>query len=211
MRKSMMRGVNDKFQEMAILRKELEALKGQSQRPKFSANSVEELLQNQEFISEAQRISGKASEISQDESLSDVAKAEITRLKSELDTIKNGMAQQTSQQAQNEWNKHHEALQSRYKNYDRNRVDAIANELATGKINATPEYLYKAIYHDENVRRAYEMGRKESISKLEEKRNATSIDGINAVRNDGLAQDTSEDNKNFLQRIIANRLSGSTR
>lgn len=209
MRKSMMRGVNDKFQDMAVLRKEMEALKAQTQKPKFSANSVEELLQNQEFLAEAQKISGKASELSQDDTLSDTAKNEITRLKTELDSIKQVMTQQTSQQAQNEWNKYHETLSQRYRNYDRSRIDAVANELATGKINATPEYLYKAIYHDDNVKRAYEMGRREALSKLEEKKSATSIDGTTAVKNQTVQQDSTEDNKNFLQRIIATRLSGS--
>jgi hypothetical protein len=210
MRKSMMRGVNDKFQDLANVRKELEAFKSaHSNRTRFSANSVEELLQNQEFVAEAQRISGKTSELAQDDTLSETAKGEISRLKAEVESMKQAVVQQNGAQAQAEWNKYHESLSGRYKNYDRSRVDTVANDLASGKMKATPEHLYKVIYHDENVQKAYELGRREALSKLEEKKSASSIDGVNAVRNESIKQEAGEDNRSFLQRIIANRLSGS--
>jgi hypothetical protein len=211
MRKSMMRGVNDKFQEMAVLRKDLEALKqsssGISGKPKFSANSVEELLQNTEFVSEAQRLTGKTDTLSSDDTLSAEAKAEISKLKSELDSVKNTMTQQNVSKAQAEWNNHHDVLSAKYKNYDRTEIDKVASDLAANRINVTPEYLYRVIHHDDNVRRAYELGRRESLSSSEEKKNATSIDGVNVVRNDSIQQNTGEDNRSFLQRIIATRLS----
>lgn len=206
MRKSMMKGVNDKFQEIATLRKDLEALK-QSGRPKFSANSVEELLQNTEFVSEAQRLTGKTTTLSEDDTLSPEAKAEINKLKSELDSVKAAMTQQTVSKAQAEWNHHHEELSAKYKNYDRTEIDKVANDLASGRINVTPEYLYRVLHHDENVRRAYELGRREASGNLEEKKNITSIDGVTIVKNDSITQNEKEDNRTFLQRIIASRLS----
>lgn len=209
MRKSMMKGVNDKFQEMAVLRKEIEALK-QSGKPKFSANSVEELLQNTEFVSEAQRLTGKTDALSSDETLSPEAKNEISRLKSELDGLKQAVTQQNVSKAQAEWNKHHDELSVKYKNYDRNEIDKVANDLASGRINVTPEYLYRVVHHDDNVRRAYELGRREALGSMEERRSASSIDGVNAARTDSLAQNKEEDNRSFLQRIIASRLSNGS-
>lgn len=206
MRKSMMRGVNDKFQEMAVLRKDLEALK-QSGKPKFSANSVEELLQNTEFVSEAQRLTGKTDTLSSDDTLSAEAKAEISKLKSELDSVKTAMTQQNVSKAQAEWNNHHDVLSTKYKNYDRTEIDRVANDLASGRVNVTPEYLYRVLHHDDNMRRAYELGRREALGHVEEKKNATSIDGVNVVRNDSIQQNKDEDNRSFLQRIIATRLS----
>jgi len=205
MRKSMMRGVNDKFQEMAALRKDLEALR-QTGKPKFSANSVEELLQNTEFVSEAQRLTGKADTLSTDDTLSAEAKAEISKLKSELDSVKTAMTQQTVSKAQAEWVRHHDELSVKYKNYDRSEIDKVANDLASGRINVTPEYLYRVLHHDDNMKRAYELGRREALGNVEEKKNATSIDGVNAVRNDSIKQNEAEDNRSFLQRIIASRI-----
>jgi len=207
MRKSMMRGVNEKFQDLASIRKELEAVKNTSAY-KFRANSVDELLNNQEFINEAKnKLGSERSAISDDPVLSDDTKAYIQNLESKMKQLEEGLNQKTNQEATENWNRQHETLASRYKNYDKQKIDEVAVGLATGKVKATPEYLYKVLYHDDNVKKAYELGRREGSKILENKReNITPIDGVNAVRLDSISQDKGESNLNFMQRLVAKRL-----
>lgn len=209
MRKSMMHGLNSKFEQIADLRKEIESVKSNG-RKRFEANSVEELLANPEFLKEAQAKSNvqSASPIAQDSTLSDEAKQYIQTLENKVKDIEGAINQKTSMEAQLAWNQQHESLSKRYKNYDRNKVDAIAKDLIEGKANASPEYLYKAIYHDENVKLAYEKGKLEGLKGFQEKRQVTPIEGVpNAVRTDAIQQDKNESNINFLQKIINKRLS----
>lgn len=211
MRKSMIRGVNDKFQEIAHLRKEIESLKSTS-KPKFVANSIDELLNSPEFLNEAKAKLGQNdnSPISGEEGLSEETRTYIKSMEQKLKSLEDGLNQKQSQEANQEWNRQHETLSSRYKNYDRQKVDEVANGLITGKVKATPEYIYKVVYHDENVKKAYELGRRDGSKILGEKKQFNnSIESTNAVPLDSVAQDKEESNLNFMQRIIAKRLAGA--
>ena len=210
MRKSAISGVNNKFQQIAELRKELESVKNSSGY-KFKANNIKELLNNPDFMNEAKAELGQnKSPIADDPVMSDETKAYIQNLEVQLKQVQEGLNQKQSQEANQEWTRHHETLSAKYKNYDRARVDEIAQGLITGKVKATPEYLYKATYHDENVRKAYELGRKEGSKMLSEKQQVNNtITGVNAVKLDTVAQDKAESNLNFMQRIIANKLAGT--
>lgn len=210
MRKSALRGINNKFQEMALLRKELEQIKnGQNVAPKakFVANSVDELLKDPEFIAEAQKVSGKTSELDGDESLSPIARQKIAELESKVSQMEKMTNMQSSLQARQAWNNQHARLATVYRNYNASEIDAIANDLVEGRIQATPEIIYKATKHDENVKRAYEMGRREAQGLNESKLKINSLEGTPIVANGGFVQEKSEDNRVFLQRIIANRQS----
>lgn len=209
MRKSGISGINNKMQEIAEIRKELQSLRDANNRPRFSANSIEELLKNPEFIAEASKVTGKQGILAEDETLSDAAKQEIAKLKSELDSLKGNIQSKSVEEAQLAWQRHHDTLQTKYKNYDRVRIDTIAKQLAEGQVNVTPEYLYKVVYHDENVKRAFEMGQKMALEKVGEKRQATSIDGVTVVQQGKFSQEKDEDNQNFLRRIISGITAGS--
>jgi hypothetical protein len=142
--------------------------------------------------------------------MSDETKQYIQGLENQLKEVQEGLSQRQSAEANHEWNKHHETLSTKYKNYDKSRIDEIAKGLIEGRVKATPEYLYKATYHDENVRKAYEFGRKEGAKLLSEKKEVnTTINGVNAVKLDTIAQDKEESNLSFMQKIIANKLAGT--
>lgn len=210
MRKSMMTGLNGKFEELAALRKEVEAVKNSNiNKKKFSADSVEELLNNPAFLQEAQTKIGQQanSPIAQDAALSDETKQYIQTLESKVKQIEESFTQKASAESQAAWNAQHEALAGRYKNYDRMKIDAVAKDLIEGRTQATPEYLYKAVYHDENIKAAYAKGIEEGQRLVQEKKQVTPIEGVpNAVRTDAITQDKNEGNLNFLQRIIATKL-----
>lgn len=209
MRKSGISGINNKMQEIAEIRKELQSLRDAQNRPRFSANSIEELLKNPEFLAEANKITGKGSALSDDESLSDAAKQEIAQLKSELNSVKGSLQTRSSEEAQAAWNRHHESLKTKYKNYDVDKINQVATQLASGQVNVTPEYLYKVLYHDENVKKAFEMGRRMAVGQVEEKRQINSIDGVSAVAQGKFQQSKDEDNQSFMQRIISGITAGS--
>lgn len=213
MRKSMMRGINEKFQDLASMRKELEAVKNTTQNVRFKANSIDELLSNPEFMNEAKaKLAQSNSPIADESAISDETKQYISSLEGKIKSIEEGLNQKQHQEANNEWNRQHDALAGRYKNYDKSRIDEVANGLITGKIKATPEYIYKVVNHDDNVRRAYELGRKEGSKILNEKRQLNnSIDSVNAVALDTIPQDKAEDNLRFMQRIISKRFAGGAK
>lgn len=211
LRKSAMTGVNNKFQQIAEMRKEIEAVKAAAQTSRFKANSVDELMNNPDFINEAKaRLATQRSPLEDDSSLSDEAKQTINTLKAELDALKSGLTEKKSQEANERWNSQHNALAMKYKNYDSKKVDEVAQGLISGKIQATPEYIYKVVNHDDNVRRAYELGRREGSKVLGEKRQLNnSIDGVNAVALDNVVQEKEESNLNFMQKIISKRMAGA--
>jgi hypothetical protein len=211
LRKSAMTGVNNKFQQIAEIRKELEAVKNNASHYKFKANSVDDLLNNPEFINAAkEKLGSSKSPIADDPVMSDETKQYIQGLEKQLKDVQEGLTQRQSAEANQEWTKHHEVLSTKYKNYDRSRIDEIAKGLIEGRVKATPEYLYKATYHDENVRKAYEFGRKEGAKLLSEKKEVNqTINGVNAVKLDTIAQDKEESNLSFMQKIIANKLAGT--
>lgn len=205
MRKSMIRGLNQKFEDLAGQRKELAAF-GDSSKPKFAANSIEELLQNPDFVKEAQRMTGQADALANDETTSPEAKQEIAKVKSELEAFKQRAIEEQARQHNLAWQNQHLELSKKYKNYDKSAVDSLANDLVNNKVQVTPEALYKVLYHDDNIRRAYELGRRSTAESTAEKREISSINGITPVQNDGVVQEKGEDNKAFMLRIINNRM-----
>jgi hypothetical protein len=216
LRKSAMTGINSKMQSIAEMRKRLEAVeqsKATSADYKFKAQSIDELLNNPNFMAEAKaKLEQSNSALANDQVLPDETKSYIQSLESKLKTIEDGLNQRQSQEANLEWTRQHEALSSKYRNYDRTKIDEVANGLITGKVKATPEYIYKVVHHDENVRKAYELGRKEGAKILDGKRQLNnSIDSVNAVQLDAVKQEKEESNLNFMQKIIAHRLAGGTK
>lgn len=212
MRKSAISGVNSKFQQIAEMRKQLESLQSRTTEPKFKANSIDELLNNPAFMEEAKAKLGNnsSSPLAEESVLSDETKTYIQSLETKLKSIEDNLNQNQSRAANEDWNKQHETLSSRYRNYDKSRIDEVASGLISGKVKATPEYIYKVVYHDENVRKAYELGRREGNKVLDEKKQLNnSIEGINAVQLDAVRQDKEESNLNFMQKIIAKRLAGA--
>ena len=205
MRKSLLSGANDKFQEIATLRKEMQSVL-ESKKDVWTPERVQALANDPKFIEAAQSIAApeNADEYS---SLSDTEKDNMKTMQTEISNLKNQYANalKTSQQQLRETQ--HIELSGKYANYDKQEIDTITYEMLEGKIKATPEHIYKAFRHDDNVKRAYELGRKDEREGVEEKVQSTSVEGITTTSSkEEIVAEKGESNRYFLDNIIKKNL-----
>ena len=191
--KSFESGYQRKFQELAQLRKSLESATNE----KWTPERIQRLINDPEFVAAAQQVAGTNQNSSEDEysNLSDAEKAKISNLERELANLRKQNMDSINQQE-------HQTLASRYSNYDPKAIDTIKADLISGKVRANNEVIYKAMYHDENVKKAYELGRNDertgNVSKLE----SASVDGQNTSQAfQPLEPQEGESSKSFWRRI----------
>jgi len=163
--KSMLGDYTRKTQELAEMRRSLEAGKTE----KWTPEKVQSLLNDQTFVEAAQSVVGKPKE---DDSsmLTEAEKHEIAVLKD-----------QVKQMQANTWQAYRlqqdAVLKNKYANYNPQAVDIITSDLMQGKRQVTREDIYKAMDYDEAVKRAYELGKQDSGLDKETKVIASSFDG----------------------------------
>ena len=118
LRKSLVSGANNKFQEIATLRKEMQASLERGTPEEWTPERVQKLANDPKFIEAAQSI---ASNETTDEysSLSDVEKTNIKEMKDKIDKLEQMNVQSIHNQHQQRRELQHTALESKYANYDR--------------------------------------------------------------------------------------------
>lgn len=167
--KSLESGWTKKFQEVAELRKALEGKTNE----KWTPERIQSLMNDQDFLQAAQSVVQTESPdgVSDEEwsALSDAEKKHIQTLEKKVSFLE----QQTQQKERSQL---HEKLQSKYKNYDPVQMDTITSEILANKQQITLEDVYKAKHHDENMKNAYELGRKDALSGNEEAYQASSYE-----------------------------------
>lgn len=210
MRKTGVRGIQERLQEISEMRKELTALK-QGINPGWSPQRIQELLNDKEFLNAAQQVLGNTGiqqQSEDDEYVPDSVKRELQALREKTQQYEQQWNQFNQKQSQEQRIQEHNRLKERYGNYDPNKVDELITGLIQGKVQAGPEVVYKAYYHDENVKRAYEMGRRDALGGVQEKQQASSFStGTIQQPNSEIKPEKNETNKQFLNRIIQNKLS----
>jgi hypothetical protein len=161
LRKSLMRGANDKFEEIATFRKELQLLKD-GKPTEWSPQKIQSLLNDPKFVEAARQVAGAESSPEDPLAYADEGvKSYIKKLEGDINSLKTQNQQNWEQQNKVLREQQHRELGTKYANYDAKEIDTITFEMLEGKIQATPEHIYKAFKHDDNVRRAYELGRKD--------------------------------------------------
>ena len=158
LKKSLLKGENQKYQEIATLRKqyEQELAKVNSWTPE----KVNGLLQNQDFVKAAQSIVGTPTE-----STSMLSEQERTLIEQNNQKV-NMLMQQNERlmQAQQD-----NQLKQRYANYDTNAVDQTFNDMINGRVQATREHLWKVIDYENAVKRAYDLGLQDKQTQNQER------------------------------------------
>lgn len=207
LRKDLVSGTNQKFQEIATLRKEMQSFMEQSKSSQgsdeWTPERVQALANDPKFIAAASKVSG----VSQDDTdeysvLSDSERSKIAAMEAQLNELKriNQDALKTQQQQLRE--QQHLQYKSRYHNYDPKEIDQITFEMLEGKIQATPEHIYKAFKHDDNVRKAYELGRQDERSGITDKIDSVSLGGITTQSSEPkVIPKEGESSMSFFQRI----------
>ena len=207
--KSFQRGFGEKFQELAQLKKEMEALKAQPHTAlskEWTPERVQELANDPKFIEAAKQVAGNQTE-DEYSSMSEAEKAQMKALQDKVRQLEqaSSRALQTQQQALRQ--SQHQSLQDKYANYDPKEIDTITFDMLNGKIQATPEHIYKAFKHDDNVRNAYELGRKDERDGVSTKIASASAEGIQTTYSSPeLKPEEGESSKAFFNRIIENNI-----
>jgi len=212
LRKSLVSGVNNKFQEIAEIRKELKSMKTETQavqNEQWTPERVQSLINDPNFVEAAQKVTGTDPAYSDEYSnLSDGEKAKMTQLEVQIKELKDLNTKSLETQQIQLRHQQHEQYQAKYANYDPKEIDTITFDMLNNKVQATPEHIYKAFKHDENVNKAYEMGRRDERDGVQEKVQSISAEGIQATHaSTPYKREESESQKNFIQRIIADKVS----
>ncbi len=198
MRKSAVRGLNGKFQEMAELRKDIQGLKEGND--KWTPERIQKLMNDSEFISAAQQVTGTA--VEDDEYVPESVKNKLKKLdvlEEQLGKWQNTLTTSQREQA-------HQVLSGKYGDYDREKIDEISGNLLDQKVAPSYEDIYKVINYDKNVKKAYEMGRKDAAQGIGEKVEANSFEGVNQTQNTDIKPEGKETNKQFWGRIAQKNL-----
>lgn len=217
--KSMQRGVSLKLQknneELIALRKSLEEQrKNEIRNKKWTAERIQnELLNDPEFVREAQQLAnlnvgqGNPGGYSEEEwsNFSPQEKARINLLEQKVANIEKSTVQSMVRQ-QNALED--SQLTSKYANYNPQQIDIITQDMLEGRVRATREHIYKAFYHDDNVKKAYELGRQDALRDNNEKIESISNYGYtnNSTPEDRIDAQKGESDQNLWNRIIAKNL-----
>ena len=191
----MLSGLNKKFQEVAELRKSLEA-----EREQLSQTKPEEQLASKYDITtreglmealEDPQFSNLVQQLAQEQTpqnwegtneqwsmLSDTEKAEFKSLKDTVNRLTNALSKQ-------ELEKVDSSIKAKYEDYDSSKVNEFENLLKSGKVSETDrrEAIYKILNYENAIKRAYEIAKEERTGNITAKVNATSLDGLPSNQN----------------------------
>lgn len=196
LKKSLLRGENQKYQEIANLRKQYETKLAEV--TSWTPDRLKQELNKPDFVQAAQSVlqSGNQTGLSDDQysALSETEKTELNQLKQKINLLEqsNWQAVKTQQDA---------IFKTKYANYEPRIIDDITQNLMTGKIQATREDLWKVIDYENAVRRAYELGKQDKIVENTEKVSGmTIIEGRNITTPTTVERQKGESIQNFIRR-----------
>ena len=160
LQKSLLRGGNDKFQELAVEKKAFDLRKAELEQKMIESGNwtnakIEKLLKDQNFITASQSYMQNQPKADEYDQLTGEEKALRDKqflLEQEINALK-----QTNMQASNA--QLDERLKGKYANYDSNAVSQLKQDLISERIKATNEHLWKVLDYESAIQRAYELGK----------------------------------------------------
>jgi len=195
-KKSLLSGENQKYQEIATLRKQYETRLAEVSN--WTPERLKSELNKPDFVQAAQSVlqSGNQSGLSDDQysALSETEKTELNQLKQKINLLEqsNWQAVRTQQDA---------TLQTKYANYNQKIVDDVTQNLMQGKIQATREDLWKVIDYESAVKRAYELGKEDkNVENTEKISGMTFVEGRNIATPTSVERQKGETIQSFMRR-----------
>jgi len=190
LKKSLLKGENQKYQEIANLRKQYE--QELAKLSTWTPERVQGLLQNQDFVKAAQTIVNP-----QPESVSALSEQDRRMIDSNNQQVRQLMEQnQKLLQVQQD-----EQFKQRYANYDAEMVDQTFNDMLNGKVQATREHIWKVVDYDSAVKRAYQLGLQDRNTQNQEKVKGMTFDtGRNMPQQNTVERQAKESTQQFLLR-----------
>ena len=162
------------------------------------------LLNNPDFVMSAQAVAQnqapKNSGMSDQEwsALSDTDKAKFHNLEQRQANMEQLLLNERK-------SKEDEVLKAKYPNYAPDIVDTTISNLVTGKVNASREDIWKVLNHDDNVRKAYELGKQDASLDIGMKRGASSPEGFNTTAQETITPIKGEKDLDFFRRIVMSK------
>ena len=195
-KKSLLSGENQKYQEIATLRKQYETRLAEVSN--WTPERLKSELNKPDFVQAAQTVlqSGNQAGLSDDQysALSETEKTELNQLKQKINLLEqsNWQAVRTQQDA---------TLQTKYANYNQKIVDDVTQNLMQGKIQATREDLWKVIDYESAVKRAYELGKEDkNVENTEKISGMTFVEGRNIATPTSVERQKGETIQSFMRR-----------
>ena len=205
--KSFQKGFNQKFQEIAEIRKSLE-----SEKSKFSnwtPERIQQLLNDKQFVEAAQKVAGvgnpQGSGLTNEEysALSEPEKAKLNQMEQKI-TYLESINEQSLKIQQDE------KLRTKYPDYAPDIVDTTIKNLTTGQVQATREDIWKIVNFDNYMNRAYALGRRDKMQDNSEKMSSSTFEGMSAVPNkETPIPEKGETDRSFFRRLVMNNYNKS--
>jgi hypothetical protein len=192
LKKSLLKGENQKYQEIANLRKQYEG--ELSKVSTWTPERLQNELKRPDFVQAAQSIMNQPQGQDNTSMLSDNERRMIEQNNNQINQIMRQNQELLKSQQDTQ-------LRQRYANYKPEVVDKTWEELATGKVQAGREHLWKVIDYDNAVQRAYELGRQDKNQQNQERVSGMTFDtGRNITQPSSLDRQKGESTQQFMQR-----------
>jgi hypothetical protein len=214
--------IAEKNKELEVKAKELETKAAQAnQRPVWTADKIQkELLSDPTFVAEAQRLAQvnpapsnpNSSGLSDDQwsALTSEEKAKFNLMEQKIAKFEQ-QSKQSEQQAQLAIvQQQHQALKSKFSNYNSDIVDTTVRDVVDGRAQIGLEHIWKALDYESAVNRAYELGRVDALGKAKDKMGSMSYDGGQVSGSKStLEPAANESGRSFFSRLAISRLAES--
>ena len=198
LKKSLISGENQKYQEIATLRKQYETRLAEVST--WSPERLKQEMNKPDFVQAATEVlqtgNPKSSGLTDEQysALSEGEKAELNQMRQKLTLLEqsNWEAVKAQQDAQ---------LKDKYANYDPKIVDDLTTNLMKGTVKPGRGDLWKVIDYENAVKRAYELGLQDKQVQNQEKISGMSFaDGRNMQMPSGIERQKGESVESFLRR-----------
>ena len=179
-----MSGANKKFMAAADKERELSQ--------PWTTERVAKLLNDQTFITSAQEVAQRQA-LAQNPNGSGMQDQEWSALtdgeRRQFYAVQQNQIQMQSQMNQLLARQEDINLMNRYKNYEASKIDKLQQDLIQGNVRATREHLHKVLDYDDAIDRAYNMGKQDRQTEIQEKVNASSLaNGVNTTQADSVPE-----------------------
>lgn len=207
--KSFQSGFDGKFQTLARERDALKVEQAKLQETqRWTPERLKAEINKQDFIESAKQITVVPEVPNENSLLSTEEQAKLRSMDDEIRRLKE-LNQQTIQQQQAQLTQRQdEEYKAKYANYDPRAIDTITSDMLEGRAQVTREHIYKAYYHDDNMRRSYELGKQDAIRDMKERAGSASIVPNGATKEvGGIAPNEGEKPIDFFRRLGQKNLS----
>lgn len=203
--KSFQKGFNQKFQDLADLRKTYE--QKVTETSNWTPERIQGLLNDSNFVNAAKSV--MASQAPQAyggtqedwSALSETDKAKFQQLENKIISMEQQNYQVRKLQED-------EALKNRYSNYNAQAMDILTADLLQQKVIATREHLWKVYDYEGAVERAYNLGLQDGTKGVKEKVSSSSMEGTMATSTkEPLKKEEGETDRTYFRRLFLDNVS----